>query len=106
MSKLSPQKIVGNCRHCLTVLFAGSFVVRFVLFVFRKRPENFFQSLENARKIFPIIGKNWRIFPTIGKLFSNHWKMAVPAAGQRIVQGAGEGRFGVANVRGLRVNRP
>ncbi|MBR4252141.1 MAG: hypothetical protein IKQ15_07590 [Kiritimatiellae bacterium] len=35
---------------------------------------NFFQSLENGRKIFPIIGKNGRIFPTIGKKFSNHWK--------------------------------
>jgi hypothetical protein len=37
---------------------------------------NFFQSLENARKIFPIIGKNGVIFPTIGKIFSNHWKNA------------------------------
>ena len=38
--------------------------------------ENFFQSLENARKFFPIIGKNGAIFPTIGKIFSNHWKNA------------------------------
>ena len=39
---------------------------------------NFFQSLENGRKIFPIIGKNGRIFPTIGKFFSNHWKTIPP----------------------------
>jgi hypothetical protein len=32
-----------------------------------------FQRLE---KKFPIIGKNGRIFPTIGKIFSNHWKNA------------------------------
>ncbi len=41
-----------------------------VLCVFLLRfpcPENFFQSLENARKIFPIIGK-------IRPFFSNHWK--------------------------------
>ena len=30
-----------------------------------------FQPLE---KKFPIIGKNGRNFPTIGKIFSNHWK--------------------------------
>ncbi len=32
-----------------------------------------FQRLE---KKFPIIGKNGAIFPTIGKIFSNHWKNA------------------------------
>ena len=37
-------------------------------------PENFFQSLENRRKIFPIVGKTGRNFPTIGNFFSNHWK--------------------------------
>ena len=36
--------------------------------------ENFFQSLENCRKIFPIIGKIGQNFPTIGNFFSNHWK--------------------------------
>ena len=40
----------------------------------RSCAENFFQSLENGRKNFPIIGKMGRIFPTIGKKFSNHWK--------------------------------
>ncbi|MBR4190734.1 MAG: hypothetical protein IKQ55_12340 [Kiritimatiellae bacterium] len=30
--------------------------------------------MENARKIFPIIGKTAPIFPTIGNFFSNHWK--------------------------------
>jgi hypothetical protein len=38
------------------------------------RAEKFFQSLENGRKIFPIIGKIAEIFPTIGNFFSNHWK--------------------------------
>jgi hypothetical protein len=41
--------------------------------------ENFFQSLENGRKNIPIIGKNGRNFPTIGKFFSNHWKISVAA---------------------------
>ena len=30
-------------------------------------PENFFQSLENRRKIFPIVGKTGQNFPIIGK---------------------------------------
>ena len=38
----------------------------------------FFQSLENHRKIFPIIGKTAPIFPTIGNFFSNHWKTPPP----------------------------
>ena len=41
--------------------------------------ESFFQSLENCRKIFPIIGKIGSFFPTIGKYFSNHWKTPVGA---------------------------
>ena len=48
--------------------------------------ENFFQSLENGRKIFPIIGKSGPIFPTIGKKFSNHWKTFPLPTGQRIVR--------------------
>ena len=65
----------------------------------RKRFSNhwkhFFQSLENCRKFFPIvgktggifqplennfpiIGKNALFFPTIGKIFSNRWKTSVP----------------------------
>ncbi|MBR3581911.1 MAG: hypothetical protein IKO01_00535 [Kiritimatiellae bacterium] len=39
-----------------------------------KIAEIFFQSLENIRKFFPIIGKTGPIFPTIGNFFSNHWK--------------------------------
>ncbi len=41
--------------------------------------KHFFQSLENRQKIFPIIGKNGRIFPTIGNFFSNHWKTSARA---------------------------
>ena len=41
--------------------------------------KHFFQSLENSRKIFPIIGKTAPIFPTIGNIFSNHWKTPPPA---------------------------
>ena len=65
--------------------------------------ENFFQSLENARKFFPIIGKTGpvfqpletffpiigklrRSFPTIGKKFSNHWKIRPFPPGHKIVQ--------------------
>jgi hypothetical protein len=40
-----------------------------------RRPENFFQSLENGRKIFPIIGKSGlffqpleNYFPIVGKI--------------------------------------
>ncbi|MBR4190901.1 MAG: hypothetical protein IKQ55_13200, partial [Kiritimatiellae bacterium] len=39
-----------------------------------KKYEKFFQSLENCRKFFPIVGKTAPIFPTIGKKVSNHWK--------------------------------
>jgi hypothetical protein len=39
-----------------------------------KKSENFFQSLENRIKIFPMVGKNGANFPTIGKKVSNHWK--------------------------------
>ena len=48
--------------------------------------ENCFQSLENGRKFFPIIGKSGLIFPTIGKKFSNHWKTLPLPAGQRIMR--------------------
>ena len=53
--------------------------------------ENFFQSLENCRKIFPIIGKIGPVFPTIGNFFSNRWKTGLRPMGQRIVRG-GKGR--------------
>jgi hypothetical protein len=39
--------------------------------------ENFFQSLEKRRKIFPIVGKNGRNFPSIGKKFSNHPELPI-----------------------------
>jgi hypothetical protein len=52
--------------------------------------ENFFQSLENARKIFPIIGKIGPILPTIGKIFSNHWKTAVFPMSYQIGQNPGD----------------
>ena len=42
--------------------------------IFSNDWKHFFQSLEKCRKIFPIVGKNGRNFPTIGKFFSNHWK--------------------------------
>jgi hypothetical protein len=51
--------------------------------------ENFFQSLENARKIFPIIGKTAPNFPTIGKIFSNHWKTGLSPASYQIGQNPG-----------------
>ena len=54
--------------------------------------EKLFQSLENAQKIFPIIGKTGRNFPTIGKKFSNHWKTRLPPPSQRIVQNPGRKR--------------
>ncbi len=41
--------------------------------------KHFFQSLETRREFFPIIGKNGRIFPTIGNFFSNHWKTSARA---------------------------
>ena len=88
---LMQKTIVGNCRNCLTFLFSACFVGLFVLFVSRKRPENFFQSLENRRKIFPIIGKIGPNFPTIGKKFSNHWKTPLSPTGRRI--GQNPGRF-------------
>jgi hypothetical protein len=48
--------------------------------------ENFFQSLENGRKFFPIIGKIRPVFPTNGKLFSNHWKIRAvfPTIGKKV----------------------
>ena len=42
--------------------------------IFSTHWKHFFQSLENSRKNFPIIGKTAPIFPTIGNIFSNHWK--------------------------------
>ena len=50
------------------------------------RPETFFQSLENCRKFFPIIGKTGTIFPTIGKKFSNRWKTRALPRSDRIVR--------------------
>ena len=67
-------------------------------------PENIFQSLENARKIFPIIGKSAPFFPTIGKLFSNHWKTRLPPAGQRIARPFLRGQGRVQNGRARRGN--
>ncbi len=56
----------------------------------RPSPEDFggkvFQSLENMPRFFQIIGKLRRIFPTIGKKFSNHWKTFPPPMSHRIVQ--------------------
>ncbi len=69
-----PSCLPNNCRNCPTVLLSACFVVLFVLFVSRKRPKNSLQSLENCRKIFPIVGKNGRNFPAIGNIFANHWK--------------------------------
>ena len=46
-------------------------------------PEIFFQSLEKRRKFFPIIGKIAPNFPTIGKKFSNHWKIFWRPGGPR-----------------------
>jgi hypothetical protein len=54
--------------------------------------ENFFQSLENCRKIFPIIGKIGPFFPTIGNFFSNHWKTGVFPASYQIGQGSRGGK--------------
>ena len=68
-------------------LFSSSFVSRFVPFVSQKRPEIFFQSLENRRKIFPIIGKTAPNFPTIGNIFSNHWKTFAPPGRARLRPG-------------------
>jgi hypothetical protein len=48
--------------------------------------ENFFQSLENGREIFPIIGKIAPFFPTIGQFFSNHWKTGLLAMSYQIVR--------------------
>ena len=48
---------------------------------------NFFQSLENGRKFVPIVGKNRRNFPTIGKKFSNRWKSRGREGGQGMVGG-------------------
>jgi hypothetical protein len=54
-----------------------------------KTAEKFFQSLEKPAGIFqpletffPIIGKTGRSFPTIGKKFSNHWKIFPAPAGR------------------------
>ncbi len=52
-------------------------------------PKKLFQSLENARKIFPIIGKIRPFSSTIGKIFSNHWKTGLPPAGCQIGQNPG-----------------
>jgi hypothetical protein len=45
--------------------------------------------LENARKIFSIIGKIGKNFPTIGKIFSNHWKTALFPMSYQIGQNPG-----------------
>jgi hypothetical protein len=60
-----------------------------------KKSENFFQSLENRIKIFPMVGKNGANFPTIGKKVSNHWKTFPGAAGA-----GGEERGGRRAARG------
>jgi hypothetical protein len=54
-----------------------------------KNGGNFFQSLENLRKNFPIIGKIGPVFPTIGKKFSNRWK--IPRARKGFAFWAGNG---------------
>jgi hypothetical protein len=63
--------------------------VRFVVLFAKEGRENFFQSLENCRKIFPMVGKNGVIFPTIGKKVSNHWKTWVLPASYQIGQNPG-----------------
>jgi hypothetical protein len=60
-----------------------------------KIPENFFQSLENRRKFFPIIGKFRPFFPTIGKLFSNRWKtFLAPVSAALLLSGCAGHRAG------------
>ena len=73
-SWFSMQKtIVGNCRNCLTVLFAACFVVLFALLFSKIVPKIFSNHWKTAEKF----SNRWKIpavFPTIGKKFSNHWK--------------------------------
>ncbi len=54
----------------------------------------FFQSLENGRNFFPIIGKNGTFFPTIGKKFSNGWKIRGGGGGRLRSRSSGWWRSG------------
>ncbi|MBR6020794.1 MAG: hypothetical protein IK066_00075, partial [Kiritimatiellae bacterium] len=60
--------IVRNCHNGLTIFVPLNLCFPFCLFCF---PKNFFQSLENLRKIFPIVGKTGQNFPTIGNIFGS-----------------------------------
>ena len=64
-----------------------------------KIPENFFQSLENSGKLFPIIGKLSPFFPTIGKKFSNHWKLLfLPALPLLLLAGCAGPGVGILSI--------
>ena len=64
-----------------------------------KISEFFFQSLENRRIFFPIIGKLGPIFPTIGKKFSNHWKtFALPVFALLLLSGCVDPRVAILSI--------